>query len=262
MARGIPAAGCFAALLLLLLASVPAAGAGQDPAIVPGETLEYGVKWEFVPAGRAKMQIRCDRLQDRPVYRFVLKARTNSFVSLFYKLRERIDSYTATDMGRSYLYKERNKGSEKKKIVVSFDWTDMVARHTDFGKDRKRVSITAGTLDPLASLYAFRTRDLRPGAVIEMPVSDGEKHFTAKAVVAGRERIEVNGREYETYVVKPDVNYFGGVFEESEDPALTVWLTADERKVPVRVDVKVAIGSVVAELESVNRPQETDTAAR
>jgi hypothetical protein len=260
--KSVPAA-MWAVVLTILLSLCPAAaGSGQEAPFAPGERLEYEIKWEFVPAGRAEMQVHHGRLQGRKVYRFVLKAETNSFVSLFYKLREKIESYTDRDLKRSYLYKERNKGSEEKKILVSFDWEDMVAQYSDFGKKREPVAITPGTYDPLASFYAFRTRELREGASIEFPVTDGKKHFRGKAAVAAKERIEVNGRELETFKVKPEVNYFGGVFEESEDPSLTIWITADERKIPVKVDVKVAIGSVVAELESITRPLGRDMAAK
>jgi len=256
MKRG-PRIAVYIIALSILLHCIPSRLAHtKDSAFVPGEILEYKVQWEFVPAGQAKFKVGFTQLDKRQVYHFVLKATTNSFVNLFYKLDEKIESYTDKDLEHSYLYKERNKGSNEKKIVVFFDWTEMVVRYSNFGEKREPVPITQSTIDPLASFYALRTRKLYEGAIIEFPVTNGKKHFIGKVVVAGMERIEVNGKQFKAFIVKPDVNYFGGVFEKSKDPGLTLWLTADKRKIPVKIVVKVSIGSVIVELESITKPRD------
>ena len=55
---------------------------------------------------------------------------------------------------------------------------------------------------------------------------------------------------YETYLVEPDLKYLGGVFKKSEDAKLQIWVTTDERRVPVRIKSKLVVGSFVAELVS------------
>jgi len=50
--------------------------------------------------------------------------------------------------------------------------------------------------------------------------------------------------------VEPEIRHIGGVFEKSKDAKLNVWVTADERRLPVKITSKVIIGSFVAELIS------------
>jgi hypothetical protein len=66
--------------------------------------------------------------------------------------------------------------------------------------------------------------------------------------VKRRETIEVNGRAYDTYLVVPDLKHVGGVFKESKDAKLHLWVTADDRHIPVRLMSKVVVGSFVGEL--------------
>jgi len=42
----------------------------------------------------------------------------------------------------------------------------------------------------------------------------------------------------------------GGVFEKTKDAKIHIWVTADERRIPVRIKSKVAIGSFIGELTS------------
>jgi len=50
--------------------------------------------------------------------------------------------------------------------------------------------------------------------------------------------------------VEPDLQHIGGVFEKSKDAKLKIWVTADKRRIPVKVKSKVRVGSFVAELIS------------
>lgn len=240
---------CWLALLWAVTCCLWATGLkAADPPFAVGERLKYELKWEFIPAGRASLEVLADRRDGRRGYRFLLRVRSNSFVDLFYKVRERIESLTGAHVRRSLLYKERNRGSEQKDVVVRFDWENHTAQYANFGKKRDPIEIAPGTFDPLASFYAFRLHDLEGKSSIAFPVTDGKKHFTAKVLIKGTRRIEVGDRSYLTYLIEPEVNYFGGVFAKSEDPKVRLWLTADEHRIPARIEVKVVVGSIVAEL--------------
>ena len=68
--------------------------------------------------------------------------------------------------------------------------------------------------------------------------------------VVGRETIRVGGRAYATVVLEPvleDVE----LFSSSENTGIRIWITADERQVPVLVESRVAFGLFRAELRKV-----------
>jgi hypothetical protein len=90
---------------------------------VPGEKLTFQVKWSFIPAGEAVIEVLpVETLNGVRAYHFVMIARTNAFADLFYKVRDRIDAYTDTEMTHSILYKKRTTGKANKDVTVTFDW--------------------------------------------------------------------------------------------------------------------------------------------
>ena len=67
--------------------------------------------------------------------------------------------------------------------------------------------------------------------------------------VIRKEKVKFAGKgETEAVVVKP-VLKSEGLFQNKGD--ILVWLTDDENKIPVRVETKVPIGTVTAELKQV-----------
>jgi len=62
----------------------------------------------------------------------------------------------------------------------------------------------------------------------------------------GRQELEVEAGTFNTVVVEPLVKE-GGLFKS--EGRIVIWLTDDERKIPVRVNTKVLIGSIDVELK-------------
>ncbi|MEW6328075.1 MAG: DUF3108 domain-containing protein [Thermodesulfobacteriota bacterium] len=219
----------------------------------PGEKLTFQIKWSFIPAGEAVLAVLpIETINGVESYHFVMLARTHPFIDIFYKVRNRIDAYTDIAMTRSVLYKKKqHEGRTQRDIIVNFDWERMEAQYSNFGEKKDPVSILSGSFDPLSVLYALRLRDLKENTEIEIPVTDGKKSIMGKAKVVRKEKIKLASGTYETYLVKPELRHIGGVFERSKDAELDVWVTADERRIPVKIKSKVMIGSFVAELISV-----------
>lgn len=226
--------------------------AERTPPFSPAEKLTFQVKWVFVPAGEAVLEVLpMEIVNGMKSFHFAMTARTNEFVDLFYKVRDRIDAYTDADMTHSVLYRKRQAGKRKRDVLVRFDWESRQAEYSDFGDEGDPVSLLPGSFDPLSVFYAFRLHDLREGMLIETPVTDGKKCVQGKARVVKREKIDVEGNTYDTYLVEPDLEHIGGVFKKSKDAKLQLWVTADERRIPVRVKSRVAVGSFVADLVSI-----------
>ncbi|WP_124331150.1 DUF3108 domain-containing protein [Desulfonema ishimotonii] len=231
--------------------------AAESRPFYPGETLKYKLRWEFVAAGEATLKILPYKMvSGESACHFVMTAQTNAFVDAFYKVRDRIDAYADRGMTRSLLYRKNQKeGRHKRDITVRFDWQNRKAQYTNSGKAKPPVALMPGTFDPLSAFYFTRMADLRENAVIERPVTDGKKTITGKVRVLRRETITVTGGTFDTYLLEPDIEAVGGVFEKSRDARLHVWVTADHRRIPVRVKSKVAVGSFVGELVSVTEGQ-------
>jgi hypothetical protein len=217
----------------------------------PGEKLTFQINWSFIPAGLAVLQVLpIEKLNGIESYHFVMTAKTSPFVDHFYKVRDRIDAYADTAMTHSLLYKKVKQGKRKKSVIVSFNWDKQTAQYSNFGKKRKPISILPASFDPMSIFYAFRYNDLEENMEITNPVTDGKKCIIGKAKIIKREKIEVAAGTYNTYLVEPELEHIGGVFEKSKNAKLQVWVTADRRRVPVKIKSKVVIGSFIAQLVS------------
>jgi len=217
----------------------------------PGEKLTFQVRWSFIPAGEAILEIfPIETIDGVKSYHFVMTAQTYPFIDIFYRVRDRVDAYTDIEMTHSLLYKKQKAGKTKRNVVVNFDWEKQEAQYSNFGKKRKPISILAGSFDPLSVFYAFRLHDRKGNPEIKVPVTDGKKCVVGRAKVVKREKIKVASGTYDTFLVEPDLQHIGGVFEKSKDAKLKIWVTADKRRIPVKIKSKVIVGSFVAELLS------------
>lgn len=238
--------------LLSILSSslIGAAEAGGIP-FSPGERLTFQVRWAFIPAGEGTVEIHpMETLNGTRSYHFSFSARTYEYVDVFYKVRDRIDAYVDEPVTRSLLFKKHQDGRRKRRITVSFDWETNQATYADAGEIRKPISILPGSFDPLSVFYAFRLFSLREGVELQLPVTDGKKCLMGRAKVIKRETIAVRDKLYDTFLVEPDLEHLGGVFEKTKDAKLKIWVTADGTSVPVRIESELIVGSFVAELVS------------
>ncbi len=246
----------FALILTMLLgtlafSSVTHAKENRVP-FSPGEKLTFQVRWAFIPAGEAVLQVYpIETMNGRKVYHFALSARTYPVIDLIYKVRDRIDAYTDEKLTHSILYKETKEGKRKKKVVVHFNWEKGEAQRSNFGEKRAPIPVKPGTFDPLSVYYALRLHDLKENMEIEKPLTDGKKWILGRARVVKREKVTVLSGTYDTYLVEPNLEHIGGVFKKSKDAKLQIWVTADARRIPVKIKSKVAVGSFVGELMSV-----------
>jgi hypothetical protein len=256
-----PKALFLATLLALLLPLHPALASGGLP-FCPGESLTFALSWGVIPAGEASIEVLPPdqppgfNSGEAPLLHLRMRARTNAFADVFYKVRDQVDSWTDSELTRSEHYvKSQHEGSYHREITVRFFWNNSTVRYeNDVNGPKQPLILLPGTLDPLSVFYGFRSRELGPDSVIWLPVTDGTKSVMGEAKVTGRERITVPAGEFDTWVVDPDIRDLGGVFRKSPGARLTVWVTADERKIPVRIESKVLVGSFRAELAALTWP--------
>jgi len=217
---------------------------------LPGEKLIFKLKWEMIPAGEAVLEVLpIETRNGTNSYHFVMTVKTTPFIDIFYKVRDRIDSYVDLDMTHSLLYtKSQKEGSHKKEVSVDFDWAKNKATYSNYGKKRKPISILPGSFDPLTVFYYFRLLKLQENSEIEIPITDGKKSVMGVGRVIKRETLKLSFGTYDTFLIEPDLKHIGGVFKKSKDAMIKLWITADSRRIPVKIMSKVVIGNFTGEL--------------
>ncbi len=225
--------------------------AAQDQPFCPGEEIRYDVRWQRYKAGDVVVRVLpFSEIKGSPAWHFELQATSNPFIDHFFKVRDHVQAFAARDFSGSRGYQYSGRGKKKKEIKVEFFPDAGMATYTNVDDKRAPIKIPEGCFDPLSSYFKLRCSDLKTGHTLSFPVTDGKKAFVQQGDVLGRERIEINARTYDTIVVAPWVTHFSGVFKKSKDPTVRVWITDDEQKLPVRIRVRVRVGSIYFDLKS------------
>ena len=110
-------------------------------------------------------------------------------------------------------------------------------------------------LDVFSAFFVARLRGLSHEGQLTVRVFDNGKLYDLPFRPIGYERLDLPaplGRRVMTQVAEPVVPKGSGLF--TQEGRLLVWVTADERRIPVRIRSKVPVGSVSGDLESYTPP--------
>jgi hypothetical protein len=109
------------------------------------------------------------------------------------------------------------------------------------------------TQDIVSAIYFLRTLDLTPGNNFTIPVSDSGRVYQVPAhVVAEKKKMKsVVGK---VAVVRIDVDIFGpGRPVEEGKGKMSIWVTDDERRIPIKARLSHDIGQLDITLKSIRR---------
>lgn len=207
-----------------------------------GEKLSFEVKYGFISAGTATMEVmRLIEYENRPCYQIVTQARSNSFFSTFYKVEDRVESIMdATGLFSWRFEKNLREGKYRSDRKYSFD-----QRGNSVVYKGDTIEIEPFVQDALSTLYYMRTQPLEVGKSFFLDnFIDGRKYHLEVKVLK-RETITVDAGSFECFVVEP-ITQSVGIFKH--EGRLKVWLTDDRLRLPVLMKSKVIVGSIAVEL--------------
>lgn len=233
------------------------------PSFGPGEDLQFRVNWGMVTGGYSNLSIeKIDLIHGRPAFHIVSGARSVGLVDTFYKVRDRNESWLDVSALVTTRY-ERHISEGKYKIdeTGEIHHASGTYRAQSYRIDKNRYEMKQGTvpvnvLDVLSSLYVVRTMPLEVGASYTLDVLSRGKIFPLIVTVTKREKVRVPAGKFDCFKVEPKLRE-AGIFV-SKGRKLEVWITAGERRWPVKMRSEVKIGHVTAELISAtasNAPQ-------
>ena len=95
--------------------------------------------------------------------------------------------------------------------------------------------------DILSAIYFSRLRELRIGEKYPLTISDDGTVKNVEVKVIRSETVEVAAGKFQALKVETG-SLFGGLFKTSG--TLLIWVTGDERKIPIRFEAKIKLGKV------------------
>jgi hypothetical protein len=217
-----------------------------------GEYLHFEVNYGIMLAGYATIEVHEDtNFNGHDVFIFKTTAKSRRAFDWIFKVRDWTKSYFDKKRVRTVRFeKELREGSYEVDIGIDYDHENLKATYFRERKGKKNqtavIDIPENVKDPLSALFFVRTMDLKVGDEILIPATDNKKVYDIKVIVHKKEKVKVPAGKFSCIVVEP-VMADGGVFKK--DGKVLVWLTDDQKKMPVKMETKVYIGSIVAELD-------------
>ena len=214
------------------------------------EKLVFSLSWTGIPVGIATQEI----VDEGEMRRIVSTARSNDWLSTFFPVDDRTESLLEKSgpfPGKTRTFKMLFKeGRRVRDREISFNAAGRIAHYHD-RKSGKQLSIALepDTFDIYSSFYYVRHQPLEPGKSLYINVLDSKKLHRIEVRVLQRERITVPAGDFNTIKIEPMVKPVG-VFEGKR--GAYIWLTDDERRIPVKAQTRVTVGSVTAVLTGGN----------
>ncbi|MEL6975544.1 MAG: DUF3108 domain-containing protein, partial [Bacteroidota bacterium] len=243
-------------ILLCIIMSTSAFAQKRNPAFKSGEWLKFRIHYGFLNASYATLHLNTDKYDSIPVYHVVGRGKTTGFASIFFKVDDTFESYFDRYDGKPYRFiRKTNEGGYTKDIEIDFNYDDDKAILTDNKSGNVQdFSVHNNVQDLLSAAYHLRNRyeidDFEVGESINMDMLfDDDGIFKFKLKFLGKEVIRTKFGKVECLKFRPLVQS-GRVFKEKE--SLTLWVSNDLNKIPVRIKADLAVGSLKADLDAFN----------
>lgn len=240
---------------LFVLLTLPFIAGAQVPlakvnnqAFGPSEVLEYRVHYGFMDAGTARLEVDpiVKNLGGRTCYRVLGTGRSVGAFDWFFKVRDHYESYIDAEAMVPWLFiRKIEEGSYKKNQNVSFNHFKSTAT-----SEKKTIKTPGQVQDLISAFYYARTLDFEHAAVGDTFLINcylDDETFPMVIKYSGKEKIKTKLGTFRCIVFKPYL-LEGRVFKEKE--GMTVWVTDDKNKIPVRAQAEILVGSVKMDITS------------
>lgn len=221
----------------------------KETAFKEGEVLTYKLRYGIITAAEATIKVLPSDLKfdGNPTYRLAVDSRTSGSFDIFYKIRDRYDSYIDKNTLTPYFYQEDiREGSYRRNDKARFhqDSKRVVANKGTFNTP------TTQTFDLVSAYYFARSLD-----VSKLKINDsfklnyflGDEISQLEIQYVGKETIKTRLGTISCLKFSPSINP-GRIFKK--DSKLYLWITDDGNRVPVKAQVEILVGAVTLEIKS------------
>jgi hypothetical protein len=221
--------------------------AGRAPGIInfKREKFSYDIFWLGIYVGKAVLEA----VDEGGVVRITSQVHSAPVISALYKVEDYAESRVKDGRPSNFRIRQ-HEGRYRSDKETIFDADGGKIIYYDYLKGLKDVHPVTGGIfwDVISGFYYLRTKGLESEKKVFVDIFDSNKVLNAEISVLGRERVKFGEGEIEAIIVRP-VLKSEGLFQNKGD--IRIWLSSDENRMPLKVETKVSIGKVTAELKQV-----------
>jgi hypothetical protein len=224
----------------------------------PGEKVTLKLSYFNIVAGDMTISVLpFKEVNGKKSYHFQVTGKSNDMFSKIYAVDDKAETFVDYETMLPYNMAMDIKETKQLKTIRSyFDWKKMKAFHWEkkiskkSGVEEKNLEwdIVPYAQNMFSAAFYIRAFQLTPGKTIKFRVSHDKKNMIVKGHILRRETLKTDVGDFKTVVLKPEVE-IDGIFKPMGD--VYFWLTDDDRKMIVRIESKIKIGTVIGSLKEI-----------
>jgi len=225
----------------------------KEDAFGVGEYFKFRIHYGIVNAGYATLELQEASRGGKKVYHAIGKGWTVGMSRFFFKVDDRYESFfdKTTNIPIQSVRKINEGGYIRDQESFYNQATNRVLVKDHKRNKEKTYVIPDNSLDVVSMFYYLRNHPsidkMTVGQAITVDMFFDDEVIKFKLKYIGQEDITTKFGVIPTMIFRPLVQS-GRVFKEEE--SLTVWISDDDNKIPVRIKASLAVGSIKADLES------------
>lgn len=240
-------------ITLVILLSTFLVNAQSHEAFQGGEWFKFRIHYGIFNASFATLEVKETSFKNKPVYHVVGTGKSTGALHWFFKVDDNYESYFSKRNGEPYRFiRQIDEGGHTRDIQIDFDHQRNEALVFNRKHDTKNTyPIKEDVHDMLSAFYYLRNNleieGLQVGDVMHMNMFFDDENFKFQLKFLGKEVLQTKLGKIATLKFRPYV-MAGRVFEEKE--SLTLWVSDDANRMPVKIKANLAVGSLDADLDA------------
>jgi hypothetical protein len=218
----------------------------NEPVFKSGEQLSYKLKYGFFTGAEAVLRVEDGdkKIDGHSTFHIIADGKTAGTFDVFYKVRNRYESYIDRSTLLPYFYTEnRREGGYKHSDNISFDHTD-----DRITADKGVFPFKGKVFDFVSAYYFARGIDISKihiGDKFDMEYFLEDGIHTLTITYMGKEKVNCVLGTFNCLKFSPTI-IPGRIFRK--DSKLYLWITDDNNRIPVKAHVELIVGSVTMDL--------------
>jgi hypothetical protein len=218
-----------------------------------GEKQIYRASWNgLVSVATAEISTVPTMIDGKKVYRVQVEAKSSGILDFIWKMRDTITStFDAKALSPARFTFSQRENSKVIDTEARLDHTGKrwAVNRKEKGKQAKIYEFESqNTVDPITAVYLARSVDFKVGDRLYFKIFGGRYQYLLELTVEKKEPVELTWGKVEAYRIVPRIqNLTKKGYAERFNEA-TIWISADERRLPVKLSSKIVFGNVYLEL--------------
>lgn len=236
---------------------------GRRPVIDPfrvGEKVTFNISYFRVVAGELTLQVMpFVEVNGVKSYHFRIHVKSNDFFSKMYAVDDVADTYVDFEQFRPFTHTiDVREAKQLASIRSVYDWTTNKGSYwhkkitKEKGEEKKEYhwDLAPYSQNVVSAIFYLRNFTFRENKKVAFNMADEDKNLIFRGEVVRKEKLDTAIGELDTLVIKPQFEV-DGLFKPVGD--ILIWMTDDDRKLIVRIESKIRIGTLVAKIKSVEK---------